>query len=90
MTVMHTVSALTIRRNLGEILNRIIYNKEEIFVERSGKIVAKIIPAEKIHISKKNIKLYAGIWKTPIVKTIKSAIKSTRKKPVLEKSSLSF
>ena len=44
----HTVSALEARKNFGEILNRILYRGEEIFVERKGKPVAKIVPVVKM------------------------------------------
>lgn len=43
----HVVSALEVRKNLGEILNRILYRGEEILVERKGKPVAKIVPVKK-------------------------------------------
>lgn len=43
----NVVSALEVRKNLGEILNRILYRGEEILVERKGKPVAKIVPINK-------------------------------------------
>jgi prevent-host-death family protein len=43
----HTVSALEVRKNLGEVLNRILYRGEEIIVERKGKPVAKIVPVKQ-------------------------------------------
>lgn len=72
-----TVSALDARRNFGELLNRILYKREEIFIERKGRAVAKIVPIEKTA-GKKSILSYAGIWKTPDVGAIKKAIKKDR------------
>ena len=72
-----TVSALEARRNFGELLNRILYRREEIFIERKGRALAKIVPIEKAA-NKKSILSYAGIWKTPDVGAVKRAIKKDR------------
>lgn len=45
--VNNVVSALEVRKNLGEILNRILYRGEEILVERKGRPVAKMVPVEQ-------------------------------------------
>lgn len=74
----HTVSALEVRKNLGEILNRILYRGEEIIVERKGRPVAKIVPVGEMGLPKKDILAYSGIWNTKDVKTIKKAIKKAR------------
>lgn len=79
---MNVVSALTVRRNLGEILNRVFYKKEHIFVERSGKIIAKLVPVENASASAKNVHIYAGIWDKKIAAIMKHASLSMRKKRV--------
>lgn len=41
-----TVSATELARNLGDILARIRYRQESFIVERNGRPVARIVPAE--------------------------------------------
>ncbi len=57
------VTALNARRNLGEFLNKAFYNGEETFVERKGRVIAKIVPISSRKKAQKNILDYAGIWK---------------------------
>jgi antitoxin (DNA-binding transcriptional repressor) of toxin-antitoxin stability system len=61
--VNNTVSAITVRKNLGEYLNKAFYKGEETLVERKGKIVAKIVPVNNLKTSKKPVLAYAGIWR---------------------------
>lgn len=42
----NTVSATELARNLGDILARIRYRHESFVVERNGRPVARIVPAE--------------------------------------------
>jgi prevent-host-death family protein len=41
-----TVSAVEARQKLGEILNRVALKREEIIIERAGKRIARLLPAE--------------------------------------------
>jgi prevent-host-death family protein len=41
-----SVSAVEARQKLGEILNRVALKREEIIVERAGKRIARLLPAE--------------------------------------------
>lgn len=76
----NVVSAIEARKNLGELLNRVLYRGEEIFVERKGKLVAKIVPSDTTvsAIPKKSITSYAGIWSTRDINVMKKAIKKMR------------
>ena len=42
-----SVSAVEARQKLGEILNRVALKREEIIIERAGKRIARLSPAEK-------------------------------------------
>ncbi len=42
-----TVSALEARRRLGEILESVYYRGDEVVIERAGKVMAVIVPAER-------------------------------------------
>ena len=41
---MNTVSAMTLRKNLGEIMDRVYHTGEEVIVERRGKPYVKLCP----------------------------------------------
>jgi antitoxin (DNA-binding transcriptional repressor) of toxin-antitoxin stability system len=41
-----TVSAVKVRQNLGEILNRVALRGEEIIIERAGKKIARLSPID--------------------------------------------
>ena len=41
-----SVSAVEARQKLGEILNRVALKREEIIIERAGKRIARLSPAE--------------------------------------------
>jgi prevent-host-death family protein len=48
-----SVSAVEARQKLGEILNRVALKREEIIIERAGKRIARLSPAEnEVHRSK--------------------------------------
>lgn len=40
------VTAVEARQHFGEMLNRVLLGKEEIIIQRAGKKVAKIVPAD--------------------------------------------
>ena len=42
-----SISAVEARQKLGEILNRVALKREEIIIERAGKRIARLSPAEK-------------------------------------------
>ncbi len=42
-----TVSALKIRKNLGQLLEQVYYKRDEVIVERAGKEMAVLIPFEE-------------------------------------------
>ncbi len=41
------VSALEARRKLGELLESVYYRGDEVVIERAGKVMAVIVPAER-------------------------------------------
>ena len=73
-----TVSALIARRNFGELINQVLYKREEILIERKGKPVAKIVPVQESTSASRDILSYAGIWKTKDVTSMKNAIRRVR------------
>jgi prevent-host-death family protein len=42
-----TVTAVTARQNLGDLLNRVALTSEEIIIERAGKKVARLVSCEQ-------------------------------------------
>ncbi len=42
-----TVSALEARRKLGEILESVYYRGDEVVIERAGKVMAVVVPADR-------------------------------------------
>jgi prevent-host-death family protein len=42
------ISALKVRQNLGEIINRVYLRNDEFIIERAGKPVAAVIPVQKL------------------------------------------
>jgi prevent-host-death family protein len=45
--VKRTVSALEARRRLGELLESVFYKGDEVTIERAGKVMGVIVPAER-------------------------------------------
>jgi prevent-host-death family protein len=45
--VKRTISALEARRKLGELLESVYYRGDEVVIERAGKVMAVIVPAER-------------------------------------------
>jgi prevent-host-death family protein len=45
--VKRKVSALEARRRLGEILESVYYRGDEVVIERAGKVMAVMVPAER-------------------------------------------
>jgi prevent-host-death family protein len=45
--VKRKVSALEARRRLGELLESVYYRGDEVVIERAGKVMAVIVPAER-------------------------------------------
>jgi prevent-host-death family protein len=45
--VKRKVSALEARRKLGELLESVYYRGDEVVIERAGKVMAVIVPAER-------------------------------------------
>lgn len=60
------VSALKIRRNLGEILNKTSYRGDSFIIERAGKEMGALIPLEEYKIVSKlkeeNFSALKNIW----------------------------
>ena len=74
-----TVSALKMRRNLGELLNDTYYRGEEIVIERKGRPIAKLIRLETFPTTKKDPFISAaGAWKDLDAERIKTLIKKSR------------
>lgn len=86
------ISALKVRQNLGEIINRVYLRNDEFIIERAGKPVAAVIPIQKLEqiqaaargrikeILEKNQKANQDL---PSVKTsglVKEAVRETRKR----------
>jgi prevent-host-death family protein len=44
------VSALEARRRLGELLESVYYRGDEVVIERAGKVMAVIVPAERYEV----------------------------------------
>ncbi|MBI4613802.1 MAG: type II toxin-antitoxin system Phd/YefM family antitoxin [Planctomycetes bacterium] len=44
------VSALRVRQNLGEVLNRVFFQQDEFVIERDGRPMAAMIPVEKLEV----------------------------------------
>ena len=47
MKVKRKLSAVEARRRLGEILDGVYYRGDEVVIERAGKVMAVVIPAER-------------------------------------------
>jgi len=45
--VKRTISAMDVRRRLGELLESVYYRGDEVVIERAGKVMAVIVPAER-------------------------------------------
>ena len=45
---MEKIAAMTLRRNLGECLNKVKYQNEILIIERNGKACAAIVSLEKL------------------------------------------
>jgi len=74
-----TVSALKMRRNLGELLNDTYYKGEEIVIERKGKPIAKLTKLETPTTTGKDPFLeVAGAWRNLDVEKLKALIKKSR------------
>lgn len=58
---MNTVSAITLRRKLGEIMDSVYHTGEEVIVERKGKPYIRIVSIKKE--DKKSFLDLAGAWK---------------------------
>jgi prevent-host-death family protein len=60
------ITAMTVRKNLGEVLEGVFYNGDEVVVERAGKPMGVIVPlAQYEHITKlrvEAIKTLETIW----------------------------
>lgn len=50
---MNTISTLQIRRELGDILNRVALRQDEFIVERKGKQIAAIVSVDKFKAMRK-------------------------------------
>lgn len=59
---MNTVSAITLRKKLGEIMDSVYHTGEGVIVERKGKPYVIITPIKE-KLRKKSFMDYAGIWK---------------------------
>jgi prevent-host-death family protein len=47
MVMKRKISALEARRKLGELLESVYYRGDEVVIERAGKVMAVIVPAER-------------------------------------------
>jgi prevent-host-death family protein len=64
MTV--SINAVEARRSFGELLNRVLYGREEIIINRAGKPIAKLVAADYVPISenpKVDFRSAAGLGK---------------------------
>lgn len=62
-----TVSAIKVRRNLGELLNRSCYGGDEFIIQRAGKPIAALIPLEEfdilVELREKSFSALNNIWR---------------------------
>jgi prevent-host-death family protein len=64
--VRRKVSALEARRRLGELLESVYYRGDEVVIERAGKVMAVIVPAERYAAIERSrariLELVEGSW----------------------------
>ncbi|HCG77384.1 MAG: hypothetical protein COZ37_01380 [bacterium (Candidatus Ratteibacteria) CG_4_10_14_3_um_filter_41_18] len=62
-----TVSAIKVRRNLGELLNRSCYGGDEFIIQRAGKPIAALIPLGEfdtlVELREKSFSALDNIWR---------------------------
>ena len=79
------VSALKVRRNLGELLNRSCYKGDSFIIQRAGKGIAALVPLEEFRLlsalRRRNFAALNKIWKkTKGIKLTERDIKETIQK----------
>jgi len=79
------VSAIKVRRNLGEILNKSCYGGDEFVIQRAGKSIAALIPLKEfdalVELREKSFSALDNIWQK--TKGMKLTEKDTEK--IIEK-----
>jgi len=86
------ISALKVRKNLGEIINRVYLRNDEFIIERAGKPVAAVIPVQKLEqiqaaargrikeILEKNQKANQDLPLMKANELVREAVRETRKR----------
>ena len=86
------ISALKVRQNLGEIINRVYLRNDQFIIERAGKPVAAVIPVQKLEqmqaaargrikeILEKNQKANQDLPSAKANELVRKAVRETRKR----------